>query len=387
MTTGTVVLAYHHFRTPGGDAALFDAEARLLRRNGWRVVTVTDATPSTLRVGERLALGANAVWSRRWHRRSHALMRRIRPDVVHVHNVFPGMSPSILPAAREAGAKVVMTLHDLRLVCPNALCFRDGAPCEDCVGRPVAWPALVHGCYRGSRVETTAPVAMLAVHRALGTWDRAVDGFVAPSRFQRERLVRGGLPADRIRVVPNFVDPDPGPRRGTGSYCLFLGNLTEHKGVRTMLDAWSGLGREVPLKVAGTFPSGRERATLFREVPGVEWLGRRSRDEVVRLLRGARLLLVPSRWHEVAPMAVLEAFAVGVPVVASRTGSLAELLRDGDDGVLFEPGDPMDLAAAVRSVWDDPATAERMGCEARGAFERGYTAASHYEALCEVYRG
>ena len=385
MTRGTVALVYNHFRTPGGDAVVFEAEAELLRARGWRVVTISDATPDVLSLGQKIALGADAVWSRRWRRRFRSVMTQLRPDVVHVHNSFPVMSPSILHAAKEGGAKVVQTLHDFRLVCPSALCFRDGAACEDCVGRTVAWPALAHACYRDSRVETLAPVAMLGVHRALGTWDRSVDRFLAPSQTQRDVLVRGGIPAARIRIVPNFVDPDPGQRKGGGGYCLYVGTISQHKGIGTMLKAWAGLS-DIPLKVVGSPASDHEGSRIGSiDVPGVEYLGRRPRHEVLRLMHDARLLIFPSTWYEVAPMAVLEAFACGVPAVASRTGALAELIDDGREGLLFAPGDPDDLAAKVRSAWTHREDAQRMGAEARCAFERRFTADAHYALLCEAY--
>jgi glycosyltransferase involved in cell wall biosynthesis len=384
-TIGTVVLVYNHFRTPGGDAVMFEAEADLLRRRGWRVATVSDATPDVLGAAQRVALGAEAVWSRRWRRRFHTVMTRLRPDVVHVHNTFPVMSPSVLYAAKEGGARVVQTLHDFRLVCPSAICYRDGAPCEDCVGRQVAWPALAHGCYRGSRVQSAAPVAMLAMHRALGTWDRAVDRFLAPSTSQVDVLVRGGIPAERIRVVPNFVDPDPGLGGADRPYCLFVGTLSEHKGVGIMLEAWAGLS-DVPLKVVGSAPTrGEDARSGPREVAGVEFLGRRPRREVLQLMRAARLLIVPSTWYEVAPMAILEAFACGVPVVASRVGSLIELVEDGVQGLLFSPGDARDLAAKVRGAWDHREETERMGAEARCTYERRFTADAHYAHLLEAY--
>jgi len=385
MTPGTVALVYNHFRTPGGDAVMFEAEAELLHRRGWRVITVSDATPDRLGAIQRIALGADAVWSRRWRRRFATMMRRVRPDVVHVHNTFPVMSPSILHAAKEGGARVVQTLHDFRLVCPNGLCFRDGAPCEDCVGRPVAWPALAHGCYRDSRTQTTAPVIMLAAHRALGTWDKAVDRFLAPSGTQRDVLVRGGIPAERIHVVPNFVDPDPGRGPLQGGYCLFVGTLSLHKGVATMIKAWAGLA-DIPLRVVGSAPSPEDRAALGPlDVTGVEFLGRRPHEEVLDLMRGARMLIFPSRWYEVAPMVVLEAFACGVPVAASRVGSLTELIEDGRQGLLFAPGDAGELAAKIRWAWAHPEETYRMGTEARCTYEQRFTADAHYSRLCEAY--
>ncbi len=384
-TSPSVLLVYHHFRTPGGDAAVFRAEADLLRRNGWDVTTVEDSTPGALDRRQRIALGLGAIWSRRWHRRIRDEMTRTRPDVVHVHNTFPAMSPSVLFAARDAGATVVSTLHDYRVVCPSALCFRAGAPCEDCVGRSFAWPGLVHGCYRDSRVETVAPVGMLAAHRALGTWSAKVDLFLAPSRAQRDVLVRGRIPADRIHIVTNLVDPDPGERPTDGAHCLFVGNLSEHKGITTLLAAWSQLDG-VPLKVVGGSPSARDRSRLgVLEAAGVEFLGPLPHDDVFEVMRGARLLVFPSRWYEVTPVTIIEALACGLPIVAARLGSLPELVQDGRTGLLFSPDDPRDLAAKVRWAWAHRQEMAAMGRNARAEYERHHTGPVHYARLCEAY--
>src|SRR5205814_1104988 len=169
-------------------------------------------------------------------------IRAQRPRVAHFHNTFPLISPAAYYAARAEGVGVVQTLHNFRLLCPNALFFRDGKVCEDCLGRPVAWPGVVHGCYRGSRAASAATAVMTAAHRALGTWRTAVDVYVALTEFSRQKFIAGGLPAEKIAVKANFVYPDPGPGAGAGGYAVFVGRLSAEKGVETLLAAWRPLG-------------------------------------------------------------------------------------------------------------------------------------------------
>src|SRR5581483_9761958 len=192
---------------------------------------------------------ARTVWSRPAYRVLRELLRAHRPAVAHFHNTFPLISPAAYYACRAERVPVVQTLHNFRLLCPNALFFRDGRVCEDCLGKAVPWPGVAHKCYRGSRSASAAVCTMLTVHRALGTWHTAVDRFIALTDASRRKFVAGGLPADKIAVKANFVDPDPGPGTGAGGYGVFVGRLSAEKGVGTLLKAWQQLGRDVPLKI------------------------------------------------------------------------------------------------------------------------------------------
>lgn len=378
-----VLLVHSRYRRPGGEDVAYDAERELLRRHGHEVREYVDHNDRVAGIGP-VRLAAGTVWSRQSRRRIAAALRAACPDVVHFHNTFPLISPSGYAACRAEGVPVVQTLANYRLLCPGANLVRDGRPCEACVGRAVPWPGVVHRCYRSSGAATAAVASMIAVHRFLGTWVRMVDVFVAPTAFAARKFVEGGLPAERVRVKPNFVDPDPGPGRHEGGFALFAGRLSKEKGVETLLRAWGRLGREAPpLKVVGAGPL--ERAAPGGAPPRVEFLGWRGRDEVLALMREARLLVFPSECYESFGLALVEAYATGLPVVASRLGAMAELVEDGRTGLLFEAGDADDLAGRVAWAWSHGDELARMGRNARAAYEARYTAAANHARLLEIY--
>ncbi|HXN45443.1 MAG TPA: glycosyltransferase [Bryobacteraceae bacterium] len=375
-----ILTAHNYYLEPGGEDQVFRSEAHLLEDRGH---TVLEHSVDNRRAAgmSRLQIAASAVWNRSSGRVLRSLMAAHRPEVVHFHNTFPLLSPSCYGAAREGGAAVVQTLHNYRLLCPGALLERSGSPCEACVGRPLAWPGILHGCYRSSRAATAALAGMTAAHRAAGTWSHAVDVYVALTRFARARFVEGGLPAAKIVVKPNFVWPDPGRGAGSGGYALFAGRMSEEKGVATLAAAWTLLDGALPLKAAGDGPL----AGTLTGVPGIEWLGRRTREDVLGLMQEASFLVFPSLCYEGLPMAVLEAFACGLPVIASRRGAMAEVVEDGRTGLLFRPSDAGDLAATVAWAASHPTELSRMRREARAEFESRYTAGLNYQALIEIY--
>lgn len=383
LTDPRVLVVYNHFRQPGGDAMVVADQVRAMVREGWWVTTLEVTTPGHLTTWEQAAVGAGSIWSRTWRREVARRVERDRVDIVHIHNAFPLLSPSIVWGARDAGARVIMSLHDYRLVCPSGLCFREGSPCFDCLDRPLAWPGVVHGCYRG-RHSTVAPAVMIAVHRMAHTWSEKVDRYVAPSLVQRDVLIAGGLPAERIDVIPNLVDPDPGQGPLDGGYCLFVGRLEPHKGWQEMVSAWRELD-DIPLKIAAPYPTGSHSGELLDQRAGIEFLGRLPRSEVFELMKRSRLLVFPSKWFEVTPLTIIEAMACGLPVVASRLGSIVELVGEGQTGTLFDPWDASDLQAKVRNLWQNESLSREMGERARDHFIRDHTADVHLERLRTTY--
>ncbi len=379
-----VVVAHNFYQQPGGEDGVFADECGLLERHGDAVVCHTVHNDSV--AGTNAAtLAVRTVWNRSAARDLHDLVRRERADVVHFHNTFPLLSPAAYSAARSAGAAVVQTLHNYRLICPGALLYRDGHVCHDCVGKPVPYPAVVHHCYRGSRGATAAVAAMLTINGVRGTYRRDVDAYIALTNFARDQFVAsGGFPADRLHVKPNFVAPDPGVGPGAGGYALFVGRVTESKGVRVMLDAWRRLDAPVPLKVAGDGDLAGLVRTAAESDRRVEFLGRRSGVEIRQLMADAAALVFPSVWYEGLPKTILEAFAASTPVIASRLGSMAELVADGVTGALFAPGDAGDLSATVGRLFggDD---LRSLRPAARAAFDASYTADANYQRLTAVY--
>jgi glycosyltransferase involved in cell wall biosynthesis len=368
-----VVHSRYRSGSASGENAVVADEARLLQEAGHEVHVFEASVSGAF---DALRAGPGIIWDPGRAAAVRQLIRRYRPDVVHVHNLFPALSPAVIRAAAAEGAPVVMTLHNFRLMCLPATFLRDGRICEDCAGR-LPWPGVVRGCYRGSRVQSAALATSLVLHRWLGTFER-VRRFIAVSGFVREKYMEAGFDPSRIVVKPNFARP--GPRReGPGAYFLYLGRLSAEKGVATLLSAWrTDLGR---LLVVGDGP---EAPRLRRLAPaGVEFVGTVPPEDARRFVADARAILVPSIWYEAFPR-VVEAYAAGVPVVASRIGALPELVEDGVTGLLVEPGDPVSWAAAIERMLDD-GLSEHLGEGAYRAWATRYTPEANLRRLEEIY--
>jgi glycosyltransferase involved in cell wall biosynthesis len=390
-----IVLAHNFYgsEAPSGENLVFQAERDLLRARGHEVLEFTRHSDDLRRRGALgLLHGAVAApFNVAALARLRRLLRRERPDVLHVHNTFPLLSPAIYHAARGLPVATLLTLHNFRTFCASALLLREGRPCTLCLDRRSAWPGLRHGCYRGSRAATLPLAATIALHRALGTWTRQVDAFIALTAFQRELLVGAGLPAEAVHVKPNFhpSPPVPSPWAGRPARALFVGRLAPEKGVGLLLDAWAGWGDAPELVVVGDGPERARleaRAAALGLAPRVRFTGQVPPAEVEAHLLASRLLIVPSIWFEGFPLVIREALAAGVPVAASRIGSLEDIVEPGATGLLFEPGDPADLTRQVSAAWADQAALGAMAARARAAFEANYTADACADALADIYR-
>jgi glycosyltransferase involved in cell wall biosynthesis len=337
-----VVVVHNRYRSalPSGENSVVDAEVQALRTAGIDVVTYLRSSDeiAQMSAASRLGLAGSAIYGRGAVNDLRALLAEQHVDLVHLHNVYPLISPAVIRTVRAHHVPVVHTVHNQRLVCVEGTCTRSGTTCEDCVGRSVPWPAIVHGCYRGSRLQTVPMAVAQTVHRR--TW-AGVDRYLAPSTFVRERLERAGTPANRIVVKPNLTD-DPGrPTSSRSPRIVFAGRLEVSKGIDRLLDAWTSvdLGAAWRLVIAGDGPLRDlvERAVATDD--RIEFVGAVSRERVGALLDGAACAVVPSRVAEAGSLSVLEAFARGVPVIASTSGALPELVGDG--GALFATEDDL----------------------------------------------
>ena len=384
-----VLLVHEYYRERGGEDVAFETDGSLLEAAGHEVSRLTfhnadiadKRSPSAA-----LKLFSTTVWSREAAREIDQAITEQRPDVVHFHNVFPLASPAAFTAAARRGVPVVATLHNYRLICPNASLFRENRVCEDCVGKLVPWPGVLHACYRDSRAQTGAVASMLAFHKLRRTWSRDVNLFIAPSQFLRRKLIEGGLPAARISVRPNAVTTPPAMQREAGDAYLYVGRLAANKGVQTMLRAWKddpGLPR---LRIVGGGElDGAVRDAALNAGERIDYAGLLPHEEVFRAMAGAQALIFPSTWYENQPLTILEAFASGVPVIASRLGAIPELVRDGETGLLFEPGNASDLATKVRWATQNAAAMREMGEKAREVYEAEYSPGFSIETLVRLY--
>ena len=383
-----VLVVHNYYQQPGGEDATFEQECRLLERYGHQVVRYqrTNHEIEGVRGWRRLRAALEIVWNRRMRRGFLDLLRRERPDVVHVHNTFFMISPSIFAACEEAGVPVVQTLQNYRMFCPAAVFFRAGRVCEECLEHSL-WRGISHACYHGSRGETAVVASMIAYNRRLGPWPGKVDAFIAVTPFGRRKLMQGGLPGERVAVKPNFVEPDPGEGRGAREYALFVGRLSAEKRAATMLEAWTRLREPVPLQIAGAGPeqNALEEQARRSSLAGVRFLGRLPRAETLKTMQGARFLVFPSEWYEGFPVTICEAFACGTPVICSRLGAMEEVVEDGRTGFHYTPGNAAELAEKVAWAWSHPEEMRRMGREARREFEAKYTPETNYPLLLEIY--
>jgi glycosyltransferase involved in cell wall biosynthesis len=396
-----LLVGNHWTQGPGGAETVLVLTAELLRAAGHEVVPFAVAEERTLPTPVRsslpVAAGAGArtrfgeawagVWSPSAYRALARVVDEVRPDVAHVHHVFERLTLSVLDALQRRGVPTVMTLHDYKPVCPDFRLFTEGAPCTRCLSGGY-WQVVRHRCLEGSRWRSVAAAVDAYAARARGVYDR-VDRFVAPSAFLRDRVVEGGLPAERVEVLPNPVVAAPSPRLAPGDppAVLYASRLVAEKGVDTLLDAAAALPAGARVRLAGSGRLARAvRARVAAECLPVDVLGPLPPDRVAAELRVAAVAVLPALWWENCPMAVLEAAAQGVPVVASAVGGVPELVDDGTTGLLVPPGDTAALSGALTRLLSDPAEAGRLGRAGWARVRSRHDPTAHVAALQEVYR-
>ncbi|MPY30286.1 glycosyltransferase [Streptomyces adustus] len=374
---------------PSGENKVVDQEVALLRDAGHRVELFErrSDTIAARSLPSKAAVPLLVPWNPAVRKELAAKLRAERPDVVHVHNVFPLLSPAVLAACADAGVPAVATLHNYTQVCPPGTLQRDGRPCTECVGA-TPLPAVRHGCYRDSRLATVPLAVSLSVNRR--RWWTGVERFFCISAAQREVLVGAGMPAERLAVKHNFV-PEPGVvRSGAGEHLLYLGRLAEAKGVRLLMAAWdeiaAGGGVGVPLVVAGTGPLEREVGAWAAGRDDVRYVGLYDQAQCRQAVARSVAVVAPSTWLEAFGLVVVEAMAAGVPAVAAGHGAFVELVEDEVTGLRHLPGDPGSLASCLRRITTDPERNREMGQAARRRYEKDFSPAVGLERLLEGYR-
>lgn len=375
-----ILILHNSYQQTGGEDAVVAAESALLRGAGHRVRVETVSNHAISGLAARATTFLNAPYDPKRKEWLADLVARERPDLVHIHNFFPLLTPAIHEAAAEMGLPVVQTLHNYRLVCANARLFRKGSICEKCLAGSRFW-GVAHRCYRGSFPGSLAVVRMQERAFRAGTWHSHVHRFIALTAFARKKFIAGGLPADRIAVKPNFVARTSAPadaRHGA----LFVGRLSPEKGVETLVKAWRRLPM-FPLTIAG---SGPELESMRALAPAnVTFTGAQGPEEIALHMAKAQALIVPSLWYEGFPMVVAEAFAAGLPIIASNIGSLAEIVVPGRNGSHFVPGDAQNLAVVVKALLADPAALQRLAAGARASYETHYRPETNLAQLERIY--
>jgi glycosyltransferase involved in cell wall biosynthesis len=379
------ILSIHNtYQIRGGEDESTQAEENLLREMGHQVEVYRESN-DRIATFNSVHLAFRTIWSVEAYQRVRQQLMRSPTDIVHIQNFFPLISPSVYYAARSEDVPVVQTLRNYRLICPNGLFFRDDRVCEDCLGKFIPYPGVLHACYRQNRAATATTAAMIAVHRTIRTWTQQVNLFITLSQFARQKFIEAGFPQEKIVVKSNFVHPDPGIGKGCGNYALYVGRLSVEKGLDILLEAWKHLNSPIPLKIVGDGPLVEQVLEVSKQLPQVEWLGRKPLAEVYELMGEAMVLIFPSKWYETFGRVAVEAFAKGTPVIAANLGAIAELVDHQRIGLHFSPSDAEDLAAKMEWVLTHPKELRQMRQEARAEFEAKYTAKENYAQLMKIY--
>lgn len=391
-----VLLAHNFYQSssPSGEDVVYRNEAELLKSRAVEVVSYERHNDDISGTFGKIEATFSMVWSKKTYHEVTALINKEKPDLAHFHNIWYLISPSAYYACRDAGVPVVQTLHNFRIFCANGLLLRDGKVCNDCLGRP-PWRGVLHGCFRGSRFSSLPVAITEAFHQFRRTWTDRVDAYIALTDFGRNKLIECGLPGEKIFVKPNFLQEPANSINTSRDYAVFIGRLSQEKGVDVLIDSLKSLESSNPrslkpfsLKVIGDGPL---RHCLEEKVRDqglkqtVDFLGKRPHVECMQLLREARFLIVPSICYENFPLTIVEAFACGKPVLASSHGAMGAIVEHEKTGLLFPAGDSRKLAETLSIMMSDADLCVRMGRNARLEYENRYTAQYNFEHLMKIY--
>ena len=383
------LLVHNSYQFEGGEDSVLQEEKSLLSAYGHDVKLFKVDNQEIKGLFKKLETGLNLTYSLKSKQRLSEKISQFQPDIVHIHNFFPLLTPSIYDACIEAKVPVIQTLHNFRLICPGALLLCRKKVCERCLtGSP--YNAVIHKCYRNSRIESFAVARMVAFHRKNNTWTNKVTRFIALSNFSKSKFVTAGFPSAKIIVKPNFIgqhkethlleQADDNQENEINSYALFAGRLSEEKGINVLFDAWENIN--INLRVVG---DNMLQESITTSNKRIKFLGKLSKAEVQIQMQNAKFLVVPSICYETFGMVIIEAFSNGVPVIASNLGTMSEIIEHGKTGLLFEPGNSNELVKKIESLLEKAQLYKQMRINARNVYLEKYTSELNYKLLINIY--
>jgi glycosyltransferase involved in cell wall biosynthesis len=381
-----ILIAHNRYQQKGGEDFVFENESKLLASKGHRIHLLQVDNDHIQGPLSQIQAAADCIYSVKSKRAMASAIAEFQPEIVHIHNLFPAMSTSVLQACSEAGVPYVRTVNNFRMICPKGILYRDGSVCEACVGKRFAWPGVAHACYRSSRAGTlVVALASLTDRRRVESGTAKQHYIVGLTEFGKNKLIEGHIPKAVYHVKPNFLFEDPGIGAGAGGYFAFVGRLVQEKGIETLLEAWRQECSGQRLKIAGTGPLSSACIEASAQNPNIEFLGQLARDQTTDLIQNACAMIFPSVWYEGFPMSIVESLASGTPVIASKIGSMAHTLIHGQTGLHFVPGDASSLSEQVLRFSADTELQSRLRIGAREDYELKYTAEINYSRLIEIY--
>jgi glycosyltransferase involved in cell wall biosynthesis len=377
-----ILVIHNRYKILGGEDLSTEAEVTLLKCNGIEVHTFY-VDNADIDIKHKSSLALNTVWSNRYYKEIIDLIEKEKYTIVHVQNFFPLLSPSIFYACQKSNTKVVMSVRNYRLICPNAQMYVNGQICTACVGKKIPFRAITKKCYRKSAATSAAVVAMLSFHNFLNTWKNKIDGYICVSEFVKSQLMLGGFEGDNIYVKHNFVRTDIQPSFEDGDYYIFAGRLSEEKGIDILLKSFKNNSKK--LIVVGSGPMSDTVSAFARENPNVVYLGKRPLDEIYQLISKAKALIFPSKWHEPFGRTIVEAFAHGTPVIGSAMGGITELITNHYNGFLFNPHDEQGLEKAIRML-ESVQDIRTIRKNTYATYQKSFLPADNFSKIMSIYQ-
>lgn len=382
-----ILVIHNGYLEGGGEEEVVNSEIEMLRRFSHQVVFYQRSNreiKSFSLYHKMCFLAKEIVWSKETYKKIKEIIKKENPDIAHLHNVFLMISPSIYYALAEENIPVVQSLHNYKLYCPKGIFYNNRKVCEVCKNGNFM-PSVIHKCWRNSFVLSFLLAKMLNFHFKKKTFENNIDTFIAQSEFSKSKFTELGLSEDKIFVKPNFVDLKIESNKDKGHYALFIGRLIDYKGIKTLISAHKRFP-DFYLKIIGEGPLGKKLEAETQCTANIEWLGRLPNERVIEHIRRSRFVIFPSQCYENMPRVIIESFACGVPVIASRLGAAVEIIRDGQTGLHFTPGDPVDLASKIKWAWENSKKMEEIGERAKKKYEEKYTLGKNYEMLMDIYK-
>lgn len=379
-----ILLIHNQYIFKGGEDSVFEAEHTLLKEYGHDVQLLVFDNKNIVSVKDKIFAGIMTFFNIQSAQMLKQKILEFQPDIIHVHNFFPIASPSIFFTAHKANIPIIMTLHNYRLICPNALLYRNNAVCELCIHKPFALDGVVHGCYRDSRLQTFLLAVTTWFHAFSRTWQHKITRYTALTYFEKRKFLDASLSLkeQQITIKPNFVQ-DHGYDLKKEDYFLYVGRLSVEKGIETILNTFKN--SNIPLYLLGTGPLEEKVKESMNTHPNIVWLGFQHKEDVIKKLRGAKALIFSSACYETFGMSIIEAFSTGTPVICSDHGAPAELVDHMKTGFHFQSGSSMDLAQKVEWINTHPELHYQLCVNARQEYETKYTSEKNYQMLMKIY--
>lgn len=378
-----VLMLHNRYKIMGGEDVSTNAEYTLLKEHGVDIETLI-LTNDIIEDENKLGLAINTIWSKKYYAEILQRIEDKKYDIIHVQNFFPLFSPSIFYAAKKAGIKIVMTVRNYRLICPNGLMYVNGAICTDCVGKTIPYPALIKKCYRNSTSATGVTVAMLSLHNFLNTWKNKIDGFICISEFVKKQLIAGGIEENKLHVKYNFVATEIPPNFNPQDYYIYVGRISTEKGIDILLETFSKNKKK--LLIIGDGPLKEDVVAAAERNDNIIFCGKLPLQETYKKLAAAKALIFPSKWHEPFGRTIVESFAHGTPIIGTPLGGVPELIEEGVNGFLFDPSLQSDLERALL-VFESQPNPELLRRNAYGSYKQKFTPSVNYERIMQIYNG